>query len=61
MKKHILGVVEDLTSDFLYYDRKEDDFLTHEKLVESVKNGEVTIEEMGSVFMEAIKKEISKF
>ncbi len=46
MKQIILGTIEDLCSDFLYYDRKEDEELSMEQLNEAVKNKEITIDEM---------------
>ena len=50
MKQVILDTISDLCSDFLYYDRKEDPDLTMEKLKESVKSGEITIDEMVAEF-----------
>jgi hypothetical protein len=50
MKQTILDTISDLCSDFLYYDRKEDEDLTMEQLNEAVKNGEITIDEMVAEF-----------
>lgn len=50
MKQLILGTIQDLCSDFLYYDRKEDEDLSVEQLKDAVKNGEVTIDEMVQEF-----------
>jgi len=50
MKQKILNEISDLCSDLLYYDRKEDPCLTMEQLNESVKNGEITIDEMVAEF-----------
>ena len=50
MKQTILNTISDLCSDFLYYDRKEDEDLTMEQLNEAVRNGEITIDEMVSEF-----------
>ncbi len=50
MKQKILGTISDLCSNFLYYDRKEDEELSTEQLNEAVKNGEVTIDEMVAEF-----------
>lgn len=49
MKQIILDTINDLCSDFLYYDRKESD-LTFDQLNEAVKNGEITIDEMVAEF-----------
>lgn len=50
MKQTILDTISDLCTDFLYYDRKEDEDLTMEQLNEAVKNGEITIDEMVAEF-----------
>lgn len=50
MKQTILDTISDLCSDFLYYDRKEDEDLTMEQLNEAVKSGEITIDEMVAEF-----------
>jgi len=50
MKQTILDTISDLCSDFLYYDRKEDEDLTMEQLNEAVKQGEITIDEMVEEF-----------
>jgi hypothetical protein len=50
MKQTILDTISALCSDFLYYDRKEDEDLTMEQLNEAVKNGEITIDEMVAEF-----------
>jgi hypothetical protein len=50
MKQTILDTISDLCSDFLYYDRKEDEDLTMEQLNEAVKSGEITIDEMVTEF-----------
>lgn len=55
MKKKILGTISDLCSDFLYYDRKEDEDLTMEQLNEAVKSGEITIDEMVAEFRKQLE------
>ncbi|MEA1848985.1 hypothetical protein U9K52_08695 [Chryseobacterium sp. MHB01] len=50
MKEVILNTIDDLCSDFLYYDRKEDEELNMEQLNEAVKKGEITIDEMVEKF-----------
>lgn len=42
-------VIEDLVTDFLYYDRKEDEDLPLNTIEEVVKNGEITKEEIVNV------------
>lgn len=50
MKKIILLTIQDLCSDFLYYDRKEDETLSVMDLRNAVNSGEITIYEMVSEF-----------
>lgn len=50
MKKLILATISDLCSNFLYYDRKDDEDLTMEQLNEAVASGEITIDEMVDAF-----------
>ena len=50
MKQKIFDTISDLCSDFLYYDRKEDEELSIELLNEAVANGEITIDEMVAEF-----------
>jgi hypothetical protein len=49
-KQTILDTIEDLCSDFLYYDRKGSESLSIEDLNEAVRTGEVTIDEMVAEF-----------
>jgi len=50
MKQIILNTITDLCSNFLYYDRKEDEDLSVEDLEEAVENGTITIDEMVEEF-----------
>ena len=50
MKETILGLIEDLVTDFTYYDRKGDEQLTYEQLEQAVRGGEITIDEMVAEF-----------
>lgn len=50
MKEEIIKTIQDLCSNFLYYDRKEDEDLTMEQLNKAVKDGEITIDEMVAEF-----------
>jgi hypothetical protein len=56
MKQNILDTISDLCSDFLNYDRKEDETLTTEQLIEAVQNGEITIDEMVAEFRRHLKE-----
>jgi hypothetical protein len=50
MKQKILDAIQDLCSDFLYYDRKGSEDLSVEDLIKAVRTGEVTIDEMVAEF-----------
>ncbi|MCK9430434.1 MAG: hypothetical protein M0R17_10575 [Candidatus Omnitrophica bacterium] len=50
MKQKILNIISDLCSNFLYYDRKEDEELSTEQLYNVVKTNIITIDEMTSEF-----------
>lgn len=50
-KALVLGRVEDVVSDFFYYDRKEDSELTIAGLNEAIESGFVSLEEIGEEFM----------
>lgn len=56
MRHYILDIVSDLCTNFLYYDRKEDEMLSRKQLKEAIEKGDVTIEELGEHF----KKELTK-
>lgn len=55
MKDNILGAVEDLVSNFLYYDRKEDENLPLDAIDDAIKNGDITIDEIVNKFTEALR------
>jgi hypothetical protein len=50
MKQIIINTVKDLCSNFLYYDRKEDEELSAEDLQNAINSGEITIEEIVAEF-----------
>ena len=54
----ILGTIEDLISDFLYYDRKEDEELFRGDIEEAIESGVVTIEEIVEKFSSELKKHL---
>lgn len=55
VKELILGTIKDDVSNFLYYDRKEDEHLSVEVLNESVKSGVVTVDEMVNAFRKGLE------
>lgn len=56
MKQTILNTISDLCSNFLYYDRKEDEELSMEQLNEAVKSGEITVDEMVAEFRKHLEE-----
>ena len=53
-KELILGYIDDLIGSFVYYDRKEDEELTIERLNKAVQTGIVTIDEMSERFRKGL-------
>ena len=56
LKQTILNTVDDLVSDFLYYDRKEDEELSSEELSNSLKDGIITIDEIVEQFSTRLRE-----
>jgi uncharacterized metal-binding protein YceD (DUF177 family) len=61
MKENIINTVKDLCSNFLYYDRKEDDELSEDDLIRAVEDGTVTIEEMVAEFENQLRNTLQKY
>lgn len=49
-KRHILGLLDDMISDLLYYDRKEDDDCPRGAIAQAIKDGVVTVDDMVDKF-----------
>jgi len=60
VKQIIIATIDDLCSDFLYYDRKNDDSLSMEQLNQAVKDGEITIDEMVAEFRKHLENTFNK-
>lgn len=58
-KKIVLDNIKDLVINLTYYDRKEDDKLPVGKIQQMVKESEITINEMVSVFEKELKKQLN--
>jgi hypothetical protein len=59
-KELIINTISDLVGAFTYYDRKEDEDLTIEKLNNAVKNNEITIDEMVAEFKKHLENIFTK-
>lgn len=58
MKKLIFANVTDLVSNFLYYDRKEDEDLPCEAIENAIKNGDITVEEIVAKFEKELRENL---
>jgi uncharacterized metal-binding protein YceD (DUF177 family) len=61
MKENIINTVKDLCANFLYYDRKEDEELSEDDLIQAVEDGTVTIEEMVAEFENQLRNTLQKY
>lgn len=50
MRDIILGTVEDLVGDFLYYSRKEDEELPRGAIQKAINDKEISIDEISAFF-----------
>lgn len=56
MREIILDTVTDLVSDFMYYDRKEDEELPHGAIEGAVERGEITVDEIVEAFRDKLTR-----
>jgi len=49
-KENIKATISDLVTDFLYYDRKEDEDLPRGEIEKAVEAGEISLAEMVDIF-----------
>ena len=54
--EHIRNSLSDLISNFLYYDRKEDEELPMGEIEAAIKAGEITVAEMVAILKEELEK-----
>jgi len=59
LRIRILNVLEDAISDFLYYDRKEDDVLPRRAIQQAVRDGVVTVDELAEKARSVLKSNLS--
>lgn len=57
-KQQVLDYVSDLVSDFLYYDRKEDEDLPVGEIERRIELGIVTVEEIADQFEAQIRSNV---
>jgi hypothetical protein len=57
-KDRVLGVVDDLVSDFLYYNRKSDEELPIGRIDELIADGTVSVDEITERFRATIVKNL---
>lgn len=58
-KQNILDTISDLCSDFLYYDRKEDENLSVKKLNKAFKQGVITVDECVEEFRKHLQHTVN--
>ena len=58
MKQIIMNTIDDAVSNFLYYDRKEDEELPLGSIEEAIKSGDITYGEIVERFKEQLLKGI---
>ena len=58
MKQIILDTASDLMANFLYYDRKEDEDLPIGVIEQTIRDGEITVDEIVSIFRQGIEESI---
>jgi len=59
MKELILNTVEDLVSDFLYYDRKEDEELEVGMIEKAIVQNNITVNEITDHFKNLINENLN--
>ncbi len=55
IKQQILNTISDLVSDFMCYDRKEDEDLPRGAVEQAVKDGIITVDEIVNEFRKELK------
>jgi len=55
-RAHIIDSIEDLFTDWLYYDRKEDQDLPRGSIEEAVEAGEISKQEIANQFLAHIEE-----
>ena len=58
MNKIIEATIKDLVSDFLYYDRKEDESLPMGEIEKEIENGNLSVSDIVNVFECELKKNL---
>jgi hypothetical protein len=57
-RQDILNIIHDMVSNFLYYDRKDDEDLKDGDVQENITAGNITIEEIVEEFEKCLRKEL---
>jgi len=60
MRDQVFNTIKDLVSDFLYYDRKEDDLLPVGRIEELVKTQQLSVDDIVNKFREQLEKRIKQ-
>ena len=60
MKDILIDTINDLVSDLLYYDRKEDEELPIGVIEKAVKDGDITVEQITETFKSKLVKTLER-
>ena len=57
-KKQILSTVDDLVSNFLFYDRKEDEDLPRGAIESAIERGEISVDDIADRFRDLLNESL---
>lgn len=60
-RESIINTVTDLVSDFLYYDRKEDEELGRGAIETAIRRGDITVDEIAEVFRRRLEDHMAGY
>jgi hypothetical protein len=60
MRSNIINCASDLMTDFLYYDRKESEYVPMYAIEDAIINGEITIDDLVDVFRKDIQSAVDE-
>jgi hypothetical protein len=60
LKGTIFAVIEGMVTDFLYYDREEDEDLPLDAIQLAISKGEISVDEIATAFKEQLIKKLKE-
>lgn len=58
VKARIIGCVEDLVGAFLYYDRREDEYLPRGVIEKAISDGDISVDEITAQFRKVLESNL---